>query len=1164
MRWFSHVALMTLMIAGLTACSTGPRPTVLKDAQRRISSPELAELETSQPKLVREARERLAAAEEAFARGEEEPTRLHASIAVQKVDTARNLVDRGKAVALTSAMREADEGLDNELARLGKERDELARYDALESRFVAVRDELAGIRADDRSQEAEAKRRVVAARQRQAQALRAGAPSSAPELYREGDLLVGVALEALQNGLFAESLEASQSSIDQFDLAINRAKDSDVAKRRADEEAAASKATQAADARAKAEAALDRARTAKAAAEAARLEQTRPETFERASALLELAESRFIAGEFAGSLEKAERAVAVFSPGAPQSASPSLIALAPTEDPRASRAREAIYAAEDARLDAIGNGLGEDPRVRRADFSLQIARDSVASGDYGRAVAKAEEALSTYRMLRFERPAARPVADSGLAANRGGLSSSLSAAVEERLVNLTFERAERLGQGADALCPQVFKEFDAILALARERHQAGDDARALEFAIRAAERLRKCDTGEGPTASAAPTTAAPAVNPAVRPPATAACLKLQRDVLTAERAETRLDTRTLTPDHRKTLKSAQKLVATSRPLGEQGKCEAAAVLVEQATRLYGELDKATDPRTATVPGSVPPATIAAEKTGPMDLPPPVDTDVEATTIELLARARLLEIKHKSHAKEDTYKLAAQMLGEAKTAIASDKYTLADRLLRQSLKAFHTYEPKATAKTAPLTKVDARREAVVVEQLARAQLLEAKHRKEKGDDVYKLAASLLADARKAFEGRRIDVAERLVAQSIAGFATFEPKDQPSALTQPAKPAAEARSRPANPAESRAQRLEDDKRQAQSRYIEAVLRRDRAASVATGSQRALMARGDSYLRRYLQAVDRDDFPTARRYAQAAEDTFIEVERSATAAPTADPGTDKVKALEAQLAAERKRRADAENARQAEARKRAEAEKHGSEADKARARAEAEAQARKKADEDREAREAAAARSAAEKKLLDARVAYEVCVREDCKKRHASKWGRSSDKLTQAQARFDAGDFAAAATLADEARTVFVELATQEAKPKGFIVPDKAKGVVFTAGRLQVEPKLTFQAGTSTLTPGSARALDSLAAAILSNQAGIARVSVIGFTDSRGAEAQNLKISRARADAVLRALVSRGVPARLLAAEGRGEAEPVADNRTAAGREANRRVELRVIEK
>ena len=69
----------------------------------------------------------------------------------------------------------------------------------------------------------------------------------------------------------------------------------------------------------------------------------------------------------------------------------------------------------------------------------------------------------------------------------------------------------------------------------------------------------------------------------------------------------------------------------------------------------------------------------------------------------------------------------------------------------------------------------------------------------------------------------------------------------------------------------------------------------------------------------------------------------------------------------------------------------------------------------------------------------------------------------------------------------------------------------------------------------------------------------VSIEGFTDSRGSDDTNMKLSQDRANAVRDYLTSQGVKAEKLRAIGRGEANPVASTERAEGRANNRRVEI-----
>jgi len=72
----------------------------------------------------------------------------------------------------------------------------------------------------------------------------------------------------------------------------------------------------------------------------------------------------------------------------------------------------------------------------------------------------------------------------------------------------------------------------------------------------------------------------------------------------------------------------------------------------------------------------------------------------------------------------------------------------------------------------------------------------------------------------------------------------------------------------------------------------------------------------------------------------------------------------------------------------------------------------------------------------------------------------------------------------------------------------------------------------------------------------------LEIQGYTDSQGREEMNLALSQSRAESVLNELRARRVPTSSYAATGYGEEAPVADNDTEAGREANRRIEFRLI--
>ncbi|MEM9058177.1 MAG: OmpA family protein [Pseudomonadota bacterium] len=105
------------------------------------------------------------------------------------------------------------------------------------------------------------------------------------------------------------------------------------------------------------------------------------------------------------------------------------------------------------------------------------------------------------------------------------------------------------------------------------------------------------------------------------------------------------------------------------------------------------------------------------------------------------------------------------------------------------------------------------------------------------------------------------------------------------------------------------------------------------------------------------------------------------------------------------------------------------------------------------------------------------------------------------------------------------------------------------------------LGFDTGEASLTPASERIV--AATATLLRRYPELCFEVEGYTDNVGAAASNRRLSLNRARTVMARLIAAGVDASALGAVGYCEDRPVASNRTAAGRERNRRVQLRVVD-
>ena len=72
----------------------------------------------------------------------------------------------------------------------------------------------------------------------------------------------------------------------------------------------------------------------------------------------------------------------------------------------------------------------------------------------------------------------------------------------------------------------------------------------------------------------------------------------------------------------------------------------------------------------------------------------------------------------------------------------------------------------------------------------------------------------------------------------------------------------------------------------------------------------------------------------------------------------------------------------------------------------------------------------------------------------------------------------------------------------------------------------------------------------------------IIAVGHTDAVGGDAYNQKLSIRRSEAVKAYLVSKGIEKNRVYTEGKGEKQPVADNKTSEGRAKNRRVEIEVV--
>jgi outer membrane protein OmpA-like peptidoglycan-associated protein len=122
-----------------------------------------------------------------------------------------------------------------------------------------------------------------------------------------------------------------------------------------------------------------------------------------------------------------------------------------------------------------------------------------------------------------------------------------------------------------------------------------------------------------------------------------------------------------------------------------------------------------------------------------------------------------------------------------------------------------------------------------------------------------------------------------------------------------------------------------------------------------------------------------------------------------------------------------------------------------------------------------------------------------------------------------------------------------------------PAKQKQMVaIQQGRIAIKDTVYFNTAKATIQPRSFKLLDQVAK-VLKEHPELEKVWIEGHTDNAGKPDANLKLSQRRAESVRNYLIKKGVEPNRLEAKGFGQQRPIADNKTAKGRAANRRVEF-----
>jgi OOP family OmpA-OmpF porin len=131
---------------------------------------------------------------------------------------------------------------------------------------------------------------------------------------------------------------------------------------------------------------------------------------------------------------------------------------------------------------------------------------------------------------------------------------------------------------------------------------------------------------------------------------------------------------------------------------------------------------------------------------------------------------------------------------------------------------------------------------------------------------------------------------------------------------------------------------------------------------------------------------------------------------------------------------------------------------------------------------------------------------------------------------------------------------------ARPAPAPAPTPAPAPAVAATKVTYAADAFFDFDKSVLKPEGRAKLDDLVGKI--KDINLEVIIAVGHTDSVGTDAYNQRLSVRRAEAVKAYLVSKGIEKNRVYTEGKGEKQPVADNKTAEGRAKNRRVEIEVV--
>ena len=813
------------------------------------------------------------------------------------------------------------------------------------------------------------------------------------------------------------------------------------------------------------------------------------------------------------------------------------------------RLAETLTSARSARSRA--RSMGADPVLLEAgSYHLALAQEARTNGDSGDALREAQMSLKSFEEAAAKTTISQTTSGAEAFSSRSSSSSSSSSSSPSspssnaQWAALGLARADAIGAGLPAQCGPAFDEFEAVYTLAKEQRASGS-AEASSLMVRAEERLRRCQgmVKTGATVKPAANSAVAAAKPvddrlglsAVARAQLAISAARMKNVTPARIEEAKdlvrqaedwlargapLEAKTLAdgvaplladvaPTTAATTATAatttdSRVCRSARSLLEQNRAQKGDSAFSELEDLIGQLKCAEVVTRLMTTGEVMPATTATTATTGATTAP-VEERVWRPAYQAILDARVARTRMNGIATNADRRALARAEGfinQARDAWTRGDYLAAERYARAATADYQAINDAVLARRREAEKQGNRdRESAAQTAADRAASASAKAAADRAEAARIAAEDAAADKARA-------EADKAAAEKADAEKADANADRDKAATDADLQKAEADKAAADKAA--ADKAAADKAAADKAAADkaAQLSDKRAADqAAQDAAQIAMRRLDVSLtmcsKESCEKRDLEKLTTAKKMKSEAATAFAE-RRFSKATDLANDGAKLVE------------------------------EARGAPVDDTPIQAEV--------------------------KVQRVQEAISRCEKEACAKRSPKRFAELKAKASELNVLMGGGKFVDVVRIADEVLQGLTEVLAIELP---FEIPESITTVTKQNNRLVLNPRVNFRTSGVEILATSLGSVADLASVIQHNVGHIMKVSLTGHTDNAGDAGRNLQLSKDRAAALKAALVERGVDGSIISTDGRGEDEPIADNATAAGRDANRRVDIIITE-